>query len=507
MDRRSLLVGAGATMFSGCVPTWSAAAAAAAGATSLPFAGELDDLIEEAMQRLAALAGLAVAVYSRDGVYTRGFGVTDVGTGERADANTAFYIASSTKPLTALVLSAMAVRGEIDLAATLAAFAPDAPFPPAVRADTVTFRHLLAHTSGIACDPIAFRLAYSGQHNPDQLWRLLAASDVDAKAPLGTFNYTNTGYNIATILTDRHFGQPWQDMLDREIFRPTGMQHATARMSRARHGRWSIAKPHTASPDGVTKLYLEKTDQTMHSAGGAVMSANDALRWLELMIETGAVGGRQILPAASILATRTPIATLNEKYAGYTRKAYGLGWYHGPYRDERMLHHFGGFPGARAHVSYIPARRIGVAAFVNDSSVAAQLTDAVANYVYDRTAGRKDALTAFNMKIEDLIARRDRFFTRVTLERAERAKRVWNLTRPSIDYAGSYENENYGRIELVAEGDGLRANYGVMHASAEPYTKPDTLYVELMPSSGDSIVFEGAGPSALRYNTDTYRRV
>jgi CubicO group peptidase (beta-lactamase class C family) len=506
MDRRSLLVGAGATIFAGCVAA-SSESAVAAGAASLPFASELDDLIEDAMRRLAGAAGLAVAVYSRNGVYTRGFGVTDVTTGERADANTAFYIASSTKPLTALVLSAMAARGEIDLTATLAAFAPDAPFPAAVRADTVTFRHLLAHTSGIACDPIAFRLAYSGQHDPDRLWRLLAASNVDAQAPLGTFNYTNTGYNIATILTDRHFGRPWQDMLDREIFGPTGMRHATARMSRARSGRWSVAKPHTALPEGVTKLYLEKTDRTMHSAGGVVMSANDAVRWLELMIEAGAVGGRQILPTASVLATRTPIATLNAEYAGYTREAYGLGWYHGPYRDERMLHHFGGFPGARAHVSYIPARHIGVAAFVNDSSVAAQLTDAVANYVYDRTAGRKDALTTFNTKIGNLIARRDRFYTRVTLERTERAKRVWNMTRPSSDYAGSYENENYGRIEIVAEGNGLRVNYGVMHASAEPFTKPDTIYVELMPSSGEPIAFEGPALSALRYDTETYLRV
>jgi CubicO group peptidase (beta-lactamase class C family) len=506
MDRRSLLVAAGATVFTGCVAALSESAAAA-GAASLPFASELDDLIEDAMRHLAALAGLTVAVYSRDGVYTRGFGVTDVTTGERADANTAFYIASSTKPLTALVLSAMAERGEIDLAASLAAFAPNAPFPAAVRADTVTFRHLLAHTSGISCDPIAFRLAYSGQHDPDQLWRLLAASDVDAQAPIGTFNYTNTGYNIATVLTDRHFGRPWQDMLDREIFRPTGMRHATARISRARSGRWSVAKPHTALPEGITNLYLEKTDQTMHSAGGVVMSANDAVRWLELMIETGAIGGRRMLPAASVLATRTPITTLNAEYAGYKREAYGLGWYHGPYRDERMLHHFGGFPGARAHVSYIPARHIGVAAFANDSSVAAQLTDAVANYVYDRTAGRKDALTAFNTKIGDLIARRDRFYKRVMVERTERAKRKWNLTRPSSDYAGSYENENFGRIEIVAEDNGLCVNYGVMHANAEPFTTPDTIYVELMPSSGEPIAFEGPAFSTLRYDTDTYSRV
>lgn len=505
MNRRSLLLSAGAATLAACAtpPTTTA--------PTLPMADELDAAVAFAMQRLNAVAGLAVAVYTREGVYARGFGVTDVTTGERADADTAFYIASATKPLTSLALLRRAERGEIDLDQPIGAFAPEAPFPAAVRPSEVTFRHLLSHTSGVECDAIGFRVAFTGQHTPDLLWRLLGESSVNAEAPLGEFEYTNTGYNIATVLTDRHFGAPWQDMLQNEVFGPAGMTHASARMSRATSGGWRVAKPHGALPEGVTRLYLEKTDATMQSAGGVIMSANDALKWLELMIEDGVVGGSRILTARSIAAARAPLATTEDgtTFAGYGRDAYGLGWYRGPYRDELLFHHFGGFSGARAHVSHIPARGVGVAAFVNDNTVAGQLTDAVANFVYDRTAGRADAQAAFDAKIDAMVADRDRFFERVRADRANRAGRAWTLTRPRTAYAGAYENERFGRIEISAAGEALDVSYGVMHARAEPFTAPDSIRLELVPLQGESMVFEGPGdgPTVLRYDGDAYTRV
>lgn len=502
MNRRSVLLGAAALSACGTYGPVS---------SPWPIAEELDAVVTAAMQRLNTAAGLAVAVYTRQGVYARGFGVTDVTTGERVDADTAFYIASATKPLTSLALLRRAERGEIDLDQPIGAFAPDAPFPADVRPGEVTFRHLLSHTSGIECDPIGFRVAYSGQHTPDLLWRLLAHSSVNAEAPFGQFEYTNTGYNIATVLTDRHFGQRWQDMLQAEVFRPCGMTHTTARMSQAAARRWRVARPHGALPEGITRLYLEKTDATMQSAGGVVMSANDALKWLELMIEDGMVGGRAILSAASIEAARARIATTADgtTFAGYDRAAYGLGWYQGPYRDELLFHHFGGFVGARAHVSHIPDRGVGVAAFVNDNTVASQLTDAVANFVYDRTAGRADAQSAFDAKINELIRRRDQFFERVRADRANRAGRAWTLTRPRAAYAGAYENERFGRIEISAAGEALDVAFGVMHARAEPFTAPDSIRVELLPLSGEPMVFEGpeSGPAILRYDGDAYTRV
>jgi CubicO group peptidase (beta-lactamase class C family) len=502
MNRRNLLLGASAAL---------AACATGRAQSSLPLSEELDATVERSMARIAVVPGLTVAVYSSEGVYARGFGVTDIGTGESADADTAFYIASSTKPLTSLALLRRAERGELDLDQPIGAFAPHAPFPPDVRANEVTFRHLLSHQSGISNDPISFRVAFTGQHTPDLLWRLLGASTVNTDAPFGRFEYTNSGYNIATVLTDRHFGAPWQDTLHNEVFAPAGMTHTSARMSLAASGGWRVAKPHASLPEGVQRLYLEKVDMTMQSAGGVITSANDAAKWLELMIEGGTVGGRRVLSERSIEATRAPLAQTAEgtEFAGYSREAYGLGWYSGLYRDEVLYHHFGGFSGTRAHVSYIPARRIGVAVFANDSSVGGRFSDIVANFVYDRTAGRADATSTFDAKLDELVARRDQLHERIRVDRASRASRVWTLTRARSTYAGAYENERLGRIDVAPDGEGFDVRFGVLRSRAEPFTQPDSIRVELVPLSGEPIAFEGpsAAPTILRYDGDVYTRV
>jgi CubicO group peptidase (beta-lactamase class C family) len=489
MNRRTLLLSSGAAALAAC----ATGAAPPPTSASHPLADAFDEAANLALARVRDAPGIAVAVYTPDGIYARGFGVTDIETGERAHADTAFYIASSTKPLTALTLATLHERGELDLDQTLEAYAPDAGFPEATRPRDVTFRQLLSHTHGIQNEPLGFRVAFTGQHDPETLWRLLSTSAVNTDAPLGQFQYTNVGYNIATVLTDRKLGIAWQNLLQREIFGPAGMNRTSARMSSAES--WSLAKPHGIDPaSGVRRLYLEKTDQTMQSAGGVIMSANDAVRWVELMAETGRIGGRQLIPAAAIAATRMPLASVGATFNGYERQSYGLGWHIGPHRDQQLLHHFGGFAGFRAHVSYMPERRLGVAVFVNESDIVADVADAVANYVYDRLLSRGDAQQTFAAALDEVVTDRDRGMARVAQDRANRAARPWTLTRGFEAYAGTYENELWGRIDVSASARGLDVSYGVLHAGAEPFTRPDSMRLEFVPGMGVAAGFAGDGP-------------
>lgn len=502
MNRRSLLKYAGAAALAGCATPQTFARETA-------LAADLDAAVSRFMAANYT-PGLALAVYSADGVYTRGFGVTDLATGQRANADTAFYIASSTKALTSLALARLHHRRELDLDSTLAAYAPDAPFPDAVRADEVRLRQMLCHTSGIDNGPIGFRSAFSGQHDAETLWRLLANSEVNADAPLGTFEYTNIGYNIATVLTDRMLGVRWQDLLDGEVFGPLGMSRSSARMSRAMRGGWSIAKPHQMDVSGAPqRLTLEKNDQTMQSAGGVILSANDAVRWLELMVRDGRVGGAQIVEPEIIAATRQRLAQQDSEFAGYPREAYGLGWNIGPYHDTTMYHHFGGFAGFAAHVSYIPEAGVGVAALANDSSTGQSVIHGIANYAYDRVLGRSDANARLDAALSQADAQRSRGVQRIEQDRANRAGRQWTLTRPRQAYAGVYESEAWGRIEVNVEGEALRVQFGALHAVAEPFTQPNSIRVELIPGQGEPILFTGHGdqPDGLSTRMATFQRI
>ena len=89
------------------------------------FPDAMDAFARRALARTEAVPGMAVAVADdRGAVYTAGFGAADVATGAPVDADTRFYIASSTKSFTALAIAAMAARGEVDLEAP--AFVPQA---------------------------------------------------------------------------------------------------------------------------------------------------------------------------------------------------------------------------------------------------------------------------------------------------------------------------------------------------------------------------------------------
>ncbi|MEZ6023224.1 MAG: serine hydrolase domain-containing protein [Hyphomonadaceae bacterium] len=500
MNRRSLLLSAGALTLAGC------ASSSPVRAREHPLATEFDAAVAQVMA-LNVSPGLAFAVFTADGTYARGLGVTDLETGERADADTAFYIASSTKPLTALALTKLHHRGAFNLDMTLAEYAPDAPFPAAVRANEVRFRNMLSHTSGIDNGPIGYRSAFSGQHDPATLWRLLAESEVNADAPLGTFDYTNVGYNIATVLTDRGLGVQWQDLLDREVFAPLGMIRTSARMSRAVAAGWRVAKPHEALPS-PERVYLEKTDQTMQSAGGVILSANDALRWLEAMVRGGQLGSRQVIAPEVIAATREPLAQTSGDMMGFDRTTYGLGWFSGDHRGTTIYHHFGGFAGFAAHVSYMPERGVGVAVLSNGGGLGNVVIHTLADYVYNRT-GHDDADARFADALEQRRGLIEQFRARGAADRANRASREWRLSRERAAYAGTYESEAWGRIEVEARGSDLIVQYGVMRATAEPFTQPDSIRVELVPGTGEPIQFLGEGeqPSGLRTRGGAFERV
>jgi len=501
INRRSLTAG---------LALMAAPAIARAKPRQLPAAAALDAGVTRALAKFDAVPGLAVAVYSPEGTYARGFGWADAEAGKRSDADTAYYIASSTKSFTALAMASLHGRGLIDLDGPVSAVAPGAPFPAAALADRAKVRDLLTHSSGMENNPIGFRVAYSGEHDPAMLWRLLGETRPNAEAPLGKHQYTNDGYNILTVLTDRRLGIRWQDLLEREIFRPAGMTRTTAYMSRARQAG-TVAQGYVSSlPEGRLRVSLMKVDATMQSAGGLVMSANDAVRWLELMANDGKVGGRQAVPAEAVRLTRLGAVDTGEVRADdFGANRYSLGWNIGKYGDDDIFFHYGGFVGFRAHISYIPARKLGVAVFANDSSVGGRLGDAVAKYAYGRAVGNPAADSEFDAVVERLAAGVEPGRQAVRADRERRAARSWQLSRARADYAGRYVSAAMGEIEVKAEGEDLLVSMGQMRSKAEPFTQPDTIRVELVPLSGAVIGFDTAGgaPKALTFMDQRFERV
>jgi hypothetical protein len=154
-----------------------------------------------------------------------------------------------------------------------------------------------------------------------------------------------------------------------------------------------------------------------------------------------------------------------------------------------MIHHFGGFPGFRAHVSYLPERRVAVAVFINEAVMGSLFADITANYIYDRLAGREAGEEAREAIIASVRERHRASMGRLATDLDNRAPRTWQLSLPREAYVGTYDSSDVGTLEIALDGDDLVARIGVMQATAEPFDRPDTARAELVPLSGTVLAF------------------
>ncbi len=486
-----------------------APAPAVAGPDASRFRKDADAFIRRALAEVGVVPGLAIAVVDGDeAILTAGYGVADLSIGAPVDADTRFYIASSTKSFTALAIAAMGVRGDVDLEAPLETWSRS-PGLPADLAARVSLTDLLSHRSGLDNSPMSFRAAMSGDHTPEVMQRLIAATVARDDTPHGTFRYSNAGYNLATTLLEARDGRDWRILVRDEVLNPMGMVHTTGWVSEVRADGGVITAGHLGHlAEGPVRSPLQKVDATMQSAGGLVSTAGDMARWLEVQINDGVLDGRRVFPEGVVASTHRPLAISTGTFGPYTRESYGLGWQIGRYGDDVLIHHFGNFAGSRAHISFMPARRLGVAVMINEDAVAGGLADLIANYVYDWHAGRPDLGAAYDAALADLVDRRDRAVASIARQRAERAARPWALARPVAAYVGTYESPALGTVRIDEQGGAMVVSMGVMQTIAEPFTQPETIRVELVPMQGQIVQFGGDGetPDRLVFQGETFMR-
>lgn len=430
------------------------------------------------MARFATIPALSIAVVHDDRpVVVTARGWANRQAQRRASPATRFYIASSTKSFVALALARLAEKNEIDLDWTLAQLAPDIQFPDGINPDKVTLRHLLSHSHGLKGDAMQFRLAYSGEWDEPTLWRLLGSLTPNTKAPLGTFAYSNLGYNVAAMLVERRLHRSWQKIVEREVIAPLHLGETAAR---------GLARPaDRALPyDGTRQLYLRKTDATMQSAGGMESSARDMASWVaaNLAAERSASTGL----SGAMRATHTAFVATNASYGPFVRTHYGLGWYSGPYEGRPLFHSFGGFTGFRAHVSFMPMQNLGVAAMSNDDGAGFWFVDIAAAYAYDWYGAGRDAA---NSKAE---ARMAELETRLGKATGIPAAIVpVPLLLPAEQYAGRFCNADWGTLIIAPHGQTLSAKMGALHAILVG-DGTDVFVAELVPGQRTRIAFKAA---------------
>ena len=460
-------------------------------ATMNPAARDIDRFARKVLSEIPEAPSVGIAVV-RDAkpLYAGGVG---------SNANTGYYIGSTTKAYTGLACAILATRGQLDLDAPISKYLPE------VTTQTATLRSFLTHTSGVENDAISYRTAYTGEHTPQQLAALLNLSKSGKKE----FAYTNTGYVVASLVLERVTGKPWQNVLDELVFTPLGMDHTTAYMSEAQ--RWPMASPYQVDRSGkLEPARIRKIDSTMHAAGGIVTTPADLARWLEANITNGRIDGRQVISAAAFEEAHRQQVTATHRGGPFAAQGYGFGWFQGDYSGKPIIFHAGGYQGWQSQFSFMPDRKIGVGLMTNASGPAARVIDFLNTYIYDRLLDMPNVEAVYAERFtkfkSELAAARASYLVEIE----KRSKRPWMLQHPNSAYVGRYENPMWGTIAINEENGHLTASFAQLKGVLEAFTEPETARVELIPGSGEVLRFQiGSDGTAetLRFADEVFRRV
>lgn len=431
-------------------------------------------------------------------VYMKGFGMADVASGRPFTPETVFYIASTTKSFTGLAAAILDSQGKFRLDAPLSRYLPNVKLHEPLNPDSITIRSLLTHTHGIGNGgPVVIRLAYTGVYNGDaELARLLAEHP---PARTGrAYSYGNLGYNVAALAMDASTGESWKRTLERLLFKPLGMTKTSAYVSR--FSRSQLATPYELTLAGWKDLPYGKTDANMQSAGGLVSTLRDLGTWLEVHINNGQLDGKQILPASAVSEAHKNLAQTDASTHGGRNIGYGLGWRLIVTGNDTILSHGGGFPGFSTFMSFIPARKIGVAVMANNGDFGQGLAEFATERIYNVLTGGTlysgDSMPA----MRNMIAQAREGMTAAMKRRAARPQ---NLPYPLEAYTGTFENPSYGRLEISLVNGKLAAKMGVATSAIAVYDNTknqlrieifgggDVMDVEMKDGRAEVMIFEG----------------
>lgn len=429
--------------------------------------------------------GMSVAVVRGDRmIWSAGFGDADRESGRRVTPETRFYIASTSKALTALAAAQLAARGLLDLDAPLSKVLPGAVFPRGVSSDSILVRDLITHTHGIDPEgPISARVSFSGEYENADILRALGVHGADKNGR--AFHYSNLGYDLLGIVLAPTETRGWKHVVEREVTEPLGMRATTAFRSRVADD--AIAMPYEMTPAGFERITLAKQDANMGPAGGHFSTAPDLARLVIAELNGGRLEGRVVIPPAVIAETQRLQATQDRDFGPYHRYGWGLGWDLGTFGSDTLLHRFGSFAGYRSHVSFMPRRGLGVVVLVNGGGVSSQLTDIVATSIYDHLLGVADAGPRFETRFAEFASRIEKTKAAMAADLAKRTARSQDLRHPLDAYAGAYTNPAWGTLELREQDGRLEAVMGVARCPVEVYdAAQNKLRIELF-GGGDVI--------------------
>jgi len=239
-----------------------------------------------------------------------------------------FWIASMSKPITAIAVLMLMEEGKLYLDDPIAKYVPELAGlkTPDGKTPRITLRHLLTHTSGMG--EVTDQETKAARTLADLIPAF--ASKPLAFVPGSKWQYCQSGIltlgRIVEIVSD----VPFEVFLRNRIFDPLGMKDTTFYLDEAQMPRWVIPARREGEqliPAEIGLLYGHSPTWRDHypaSNGGLFSTAPDYTRLAQMLLNGGVLDGRRYLTAESVHMMST--VQTGDLITGFTPgNAWGLG--------------------------------------------------------------------------------------------------------------------------------------------------------------------------------------
>lgn len=315
---------------------------------------KIDKLAADSLAKSGVPSASVAIVKDGQIVYLKAYGEARLDPKTAAAPEMRYSIGSISKQFTAAAILLLQEQGKLSLDDKVSKFIPDL-----TRANEVTLRQLLSHTSGYQDYwPQDYVMPMMLQPVTSQkIMDLWARKSLDFD-PGTKWQYSNTNYVIAGVVIEKASGKPLLQFLQEQIFAPLGMK-TVANIDEKRLGdtdptgylRYALGPLRQAPKEGPGWLF---------AAGELAMTAEDLAKWDVSMMD------QKLLKPASYRELQREVQLNN----GLGTR-YGLGVSVGMEAGHRSVSHGGEVSGFTAENVVFPDERAAVVVLTNQDAASA----------------------------------------------------------------------------------------------------------------------------------------
>jgi CubicO group peptidase (beta-lactamase class C family) len=411
----------------------------------------LDVFITRALKEYQVPGAAIAVVQNGKAVLLKGYGVRDVTKQGAVDENTIFQLASVTKTLTGAAVATVVDEGKLDWDKPIFNYLPEFVGYDPYMTRWLTERDLLAQRTGWP----AFtgdQLDSFGYDRTEILRRLRFFKPRHSLREVA--QYSNPGFFVAGEVAARVSKQSWNDLVEKRLFAPLEMSRSGTVIKALQDSNATAAH---ALVDGKPVVVEPSDFDITGAASSGTSTAADMSKLMLMFLNKGTYKGKRVLKPETVeeIFNRSMVSEIDftdlPPISDKTGFYYGLGVGSYDYAGHQIIEKGGALAGVRTTLVLVPDKGAGIVVLANLNLTA--FPEAVRAYFLNQVLGidpetDQKQISERNQQLKKLMAPPP----------APKNPGKFNGTLQSL--VGVYENDYYGRCEILQDGDALKVQCG-----------------------------------------------